>query len=164
VYHDFIARVEDWKGHNIENYGALLLYGTFDVERHKKVRPFRTYLFKGILFFAREKIRSQRKVKNLLRQNTFSGEDETLLLLRGRIHIKDIVDTKVEEYALVLSFEETDGTTVSISVFMPNENMIKEWHENIQWQRVLQDFSKRDINAVVLNRGIHRQQDVQTFI
>ncbi|PPQ68090.1 hypothetical protein CVT25_014253 [Psilocybe cyanescens] len=104
------GRVQDWKGHLLQNFGKLVLYDLALVTRSDLDRPYSVFLFEKIVILCKEVIPNTNKNQksSTKRYNTPSDEDtaimvqkKTPLLLKGRIYIANIVS---------VSYTQTRGT------------------------------------------------------
>jgi cell division control protein 24 len=102
-------RVEDWKGHNLANFGQLLLDDVFVVKRSNTDREYRVFLFEKIIIFCKDVLtfpngypkggkndalwrrRKAQMVPNVL--TTSSSKKVAPLLLKGRIHLNSVTKT-----------------------------------------------------------------------
>ncbi|KAJ7117175.1 hypothetical protein C8R44DRAFT_854734 [Mycena epipterygia] len=104
------TRVDDWKGHHIENFGDLLLTGVFVVTKSDIDREYHMFLFEKIILCCKEEIppeNNNRRSKSnsiLSRQSTrasasrppssFGGvqpaKNATRLILKGRIFLGNV--------------------------------------------------------------------------
>ncbi|KAE9406299.1 hypothetical protein BT96DRAFT_748260, partial [Gymnopus androsaceus JB14] len=48
------SRVDNWKGHHLENFGRLLLHDTFIVPRFEIDREYSIFLFEKIIICCKE--------------------------------------------------------------------------------------------------------------
>lgn len=110
-------RVEDWKGHRLDAFGELLLYGTFSVikgdpttskgeerevygsfkrKKHKKTKltesQYKIYLFENILLCCKE-MQSTKKKNTGKQLQDRKGRPK--LQLKGRIFMQNVTDTIV---------------------------------------------------------------------
>jgi cell division control protein 24 len=102
-------RVEDWKGHNLADFGELLLDDVLVVKRSDVEREYRVFLFEKIIIFCKEVLtRPNRDLKggkkNFIWERcnaltfpstpaTGSSKAVTPLLLKGRIHLSTVTHT-----------------------------------------------------------------------
>ncbi len=100
IVQELSQRVEDWKGHNIQTFGHLLLSDVFMVAKGDTEREYHVYLFEKILLCCKEVLPSvgkkQSKSNSLLKQKNgvpppLAGKKaKTTLLLKGRIFINNV--------------------------------------------------------------------------
>ncbi|KAK5111378.1 hypothetical protein LTR62_005219 [Meristemomyces frigidus] len=92
-------RVEDWKGHRIEGFGELLLYGTFTVLKSENLatgkdgeRQYHVYLFETILLCCKDidplKPKNVMSKRGLVERST--GKPK--LQLKGRIFMQNVTE------------------------------------------------------------------------
>jgi len=110
-------RVEDWKGHKLENFGDLLLNGTYQVIKGDSSNPkdqerevstlngiiristdqsfkYKIYLFEQILLCCKEMNTNKQKNK-VLGKNVLDFRGRPKLQLKGRIFMQNVTDTVV---------------------------------------------------------------------
>lgn len=90
--------VEDWKGHRIEGFGDLLLYGQYTVLKGESMsskneeREYKIYLFEMILLCCKEI--NVNKPKNKMSTRTLVTKDgKPKLQLKGRIFMQNVTET-----------------------------------------------------------------------
>lgn len=170
VMRSLAARVEDWKGHSLSSFGALLLSGIFVVSKGESEREFHVYLFERILLCCKEigtphsqgQTRSRSRGALLRgRQGSFSNSlpqrrDSTSLQLKGRIFISNILriqahvrpgapDTPVGSYVLQVWWRgETENESFCIKC--RNDETLRLWHTALQ--RLLDEYALRRQMAI----------------
>lgn len=151
---DLESRVEDWKGHNIQTFGSLLLSDLFMVSKNDTEREYHVYLFEKILLCCKEVLPNQpkknSKSNSLLKQKSQHGaptppgkKPKTTLQLKGRIFINNVTGAHSKSKATVLT---TGGSSVlhvlqvywrgdidqeSFSLRCKNEEQLKQWQTAI---------------------------------
>jgi hypothetical protein len=90
--------VEDWKGHRIEGFGELLLYGQYTVLKGESMsskneeREYKIFLFEMILLCCKEI--NVNKPKNKMSTRTLVTKDgKPKLQLKGRIFMQNVTET-----------------------------------------------------------------------
>lgn len=85
-------RVEDWKGHDIRNFGSLLLEDTFMVFKSESEREYHVYLFERIILCCKEVGngggKKGSKSNSILKKPV--SKRSTKLQLKGRIFIANV--------------------------------------------------------------------------
>lgn len=193
VVRNLSTRVEDWKGHSLSSFGALLLHDIFLVSKGDSEREFHVYLFERILLCCKDtgpsqgqQQRSRPKGAALLRsrQGSFSNSlparrDTSTLQLKGRIFISNIVriqafarsgtpDTMIGSYTLQVWWRgETENESFCIKC--RNDETLRMWHTTLQ--RLLDEYALRRqiaINARAklpkLNLNATRTPTAATFM
>ncbi|KAF1950932.1 hypothetical protein CC80DRAFT_220235 [Byssothecium circinans] len=138
---DLKTMVEDWKGHRIEGFGELLLYGQYTVLKgdgmngKNEEREYKIYLFEMILLCCKEL--SAKKAKNLNRtQVTRNGKPK--LQLKGRIFMQNVTETvslqKPGSYTCQIFWKGDPGIENFIIRFN-TEEMMKKWATQVDTQR-----------------------------
>ncbi|KAI5120645.1 hypothetical protein M0805_007982 [Coniferiporia weirii] len=103
------ARVEDWKGHHLSNFGELILEDVFMVMKMDIDREYHVFLFEKIILCCKDAplassngtIRKSSKSNSILKKNpaALSGgvgpsrKKTTPLLLKGRIFLNNVTHT-----------------------------------------------------------------------
>lgn len=95
-------RVEDWKGHNLANFGELLLDSVFRVTKSDVDRDYHVFLFEKIILCCKE-APVLTNGKKLSKSNSYisrskstpitpsdTSKDKTPLLLKGRIFLNNV--------------------------------------------------------------------------
>lgn len=92
-------RVEDWKGHRVEGFGELLLYGTFTVLKSESLgagkdgeRQYHVYLFDTILLCCKDIDPTKPKNKLSNKQLVDRHSGKVKLQLKGRIFMQNVTD------------------------------------------------------------------------
>ena len=98
------ARINDWKGHHLENFGELLLDDVFVVTKSEIDREYHVFLFEKIILCCKEAVAQPQKNKgggkpSMKKQSppslTLPGgngkpQKNTPLLLKGRIFLGNV--------------------------------------------------------------------------
>ncbi|KZF24866.1 hypothetical protein L228DRAFT_57551 [Xylona heveae TC161] len=140
---ELAGRVEDWKGHKIDHFGDLLLYGTFtvlkgdgnrDVEREYKV-----YLFERILLCCKEINPNKQKNKIMGTNKPLVDKKGKLRLqLKGRIFMQNVTEiislAKPGSY-MVQIFWKGDPGVENFSIKFTTEDFMKKWAKQVDAQR-----------------------------
>lgn len=102
------ARVEDWKGHHLENFGDLLLDSVFVVTKSDIDREYHVFLFEKIILCCKEAValpskgaKGQKQNASLLKKQAVPPalalpggvgkvQKDTPLLLKGRIFLGNV--------------------------------------------------------------------------
>ncbi|KAF4966894.1 hypothetical protein FSARC_5507 [Fusarium sarcochroum] len=91
---DLKRRIEDWKGHQINGFGHLVLYDSFNVTKNNVTKPYRGYLFQNILLVCKEvKPGPAPRSGFFFKKNKpATTVQQTKLQLKGRIFLTNITD------------------------------------------------------------------------
>ena len=105
------ARVDDWKGHHVSQFGELLLDDIFIVTKSEVDREYHVFLFERIILCCKEDTsvgtsRKGSKSNSILKKPQAnspassghaggSKKKTTPLLLKGRIYLNNVTDAKV---------------------------------------------------------------------
>lgn len=103
------ARVEDWKGHHLSNFGELILEDIFMVMKMDIDREYHVFLFEKIILCCKEiavtanggSVRKSSKNSSILKKQApslpgagSSRKKSTPLLLKGRIFLNNVTYTR----------------------------------------------------------------------
>ncbi|KAF3905383.1 Kalirin [Orbilia brochopaga] len=146
-------RVEDWKGHQIDHFGDLLLFGQFTVIKGDAKgdieREYHIYLFERILLCCKE-IGANKKPKPGVPANRKKGK----LQLKGRIFMQNVTDiislAKNGSYTLQI-FWKGDPGVENFIIRQRNEELLKQWNGFLHRQVALW---KRDDIQVKSDRPV----------
>ncbi|KAF2130536.1 hypothetical protein P153DRAFT_289133 [Dothidotthia symphoricarpi CBS 119687] len=135
--------VEDWKGHRIEGFGDLLLYGQFTVLKGESMsskneeREYKIYLFEMILLCCKEINVNKPKNKMTTRQ-LLTKDGKPKLQLKGRIFMQNVTETislqKPGSYTCQIFWKGDPGIENFIIRFASEETM-KKWAAQVDTQR-----------------------------
>ena len=104
------ARVDDWKGHHVSQFGELLLDDIFIVTKSEVDREYHVFLFERIILCCKEDTtagnKKVSKSNSLLKKPQANGpptsglaggskKKMTPLLLKGRIYLNNVTEAKV---------------------------------------------------------------------
>ncbi|SGY31292.1 BQ5605_C002g01220 [Microbotryum silenes-dioicae] len=104
---DLKTRMTDWKGHSLDEFGALKLFNLISVRKDANTRDFLVYLFSEAILFVNEEHRRGLAHKIV---DGLSGQGDRLRL-KGRVyvrHIDSVIDT-------------SSMTTYSLTVIMSDD-------------------------------------------
>ncbi|KAF2750029.1 hypothetical protein M011DRAFT_456744 [Sporormia fimetaria CBS 119925] len=156
--------VEDWKGHRIEAFGELLLYGQFTVLKGDSInakneeREYKIYLFEMILLCCKEI--NPNKQKNRMKPLGRNGKPK--LQLKGRIFMQNVTETvslsKPGSYTCQIYWKGDPGIENFVIKFSSEETM-KKWATQVDMQRrVWKDHARSSSST---NQSQSRPSDVQ---
>ncbi|KAF2137564.1 uncharacterized protein K452DRAFT_301766 [Aplosporella prunicola CBS 121167] len=137
------GRVEDWKGHKVEGFGDLLLYGTFTVLKgdgsslKDQEREYKIYLFEMILLCCKE-INPNKQKNKLTNKPLFDRRGKPKLQLKGRIFMQNVTDaistSKPGSYTCQI-FWKGDPGIENFVVRFTTEELMKKWAAQVDAQR-----------------------------
>ncbi|EWC45286.1 hypothetical protein DRE_06013 [Drechslerella stenobrocha 248] len=147
-------RVEDWKGHQINHFGDLLLFGQFTVIKGDAKgdieREYHIYLFERILLCCKE-IGASKKPKSGMAANRKKGK----LQLKGRIFMQNVTDiislAKNGSYTLQI-FWKGDPGVENFIIRQRNEELLKQWNNFLHRQVAL--WKRDDMQQVKSERPV----------
>ncbi|PSN60934.1 hypothetical protein BS50DRAFT_604295 [Corynespora cassiicola Philippines] len=132
--------VEDWKGHRIEGFGDLLLYGQYTVVKGESLnakneeREYKIFLFEMILLCCKEI--NPKKVRGGVKPLAKNGKPK--LQLKGRIFMQNVTETislqKPGSYTCQIFWKGDPGIENFIIRFN-SEEVMKKWATQVDTQR-----------------------------
>ncbi|KAL1604200.1 Guanine nucleotide exchange factor for Cdc42p [Nothophoma quercina] len=135
--------VEDWKGHRIEGFGDLLLYGQFTVLKGDSMsskneeREYKIYLFEMILLCCKE-INVNKPKNKMSTRSLVTKDGKPKLQLKGRIFMQNVTETislqKPGSYTCQIFWKGDPGIENFIIRFTSEETM-KKWAAQVDAQR-----------------------------
>ncbi|KAH9935376.1 uncharacterized protein B0H18DRAFT_1114132 [Fomitopsis serialis] len=173
-------RVDDWKGHELPNFGQLLLDDIFTVTKSAVDREYHVFLFEKIILCCKEYLAAPQNGRKVGKSNSIlkkppispispfpgggsSKKRTTPLLLKGRIFLNNV--TKVEpeisagQYSLAV-FWRGDDDLEYFTLRCRNEEQLRMW-EN-QLNRLIQEVASRRASGRSHQRLAHLTQTVPT--
>ncbi|KAF5371726.1 hypothetical protein D9758_003403 [Tetrapyrgos nigripes] len=95
---DLVSRVEDWKGHQVEDFGRLLLDDVFVVTKSDIDREYNVFLFEKMFLCCKEarnpddaiNKRAGRVRSSVLKKQSMQTKKKCPLLLKGRIFLRNV--------------------------------------------------------------------------
>ncbi|TFY68786.1 hypothetical protein EVJ58_g791 [Rhodofomes roseus] len=169
-------RVDDWKGHELPNFGNLLLDDIFTVTKSAVDREYHVFLFEKIILCCKEYLAAPQNGRKVGKSNSIlkkppvspisplpgagtSKKRTTPLLLKGRIFLNNV--TKVEpeisagQYSLAV-FWRGDDDLEYFTLRCRNEEQLRMW-EN-QLNRLIQEVASRRASGRAHQRVAHLTQ------
>ncbi|KAH9942292.1 uncharacterized protein BXZ73DRAFT_97707 [Epithele typhae] len=156
------SRVEDWKGHHISNFGALLLDDIFSVTKSEVDREYHVFLFEKIILCCKEYVPQPGNGKKVGKSNSIlkkpsspstpiglpgagsSKKKSTPLLLKGRIFLNNVTQavpkTNAGQYSLAVYWRGDDDLEF-FTLRCRNEEQLKKWES--QLNRLIQETANR---------------------
>lgn len=132
------ARVEDWKGHHLPNFGELLLDDIFVVTKAEVDREYHVFLFEKIILCCKEVVPMDSKKQGTIGKVGKSGsilkkqqsigpggmpspalsgsKKKTPLLLKGRIFLNNVTKTVSGKPSEYLVYNEGTGTDLAQAI------------------------------------------------
>ncbi|BFZ57134.1 Guanine nucleotide exchange factor for Cdc42p [Savitreella phatthalungensis] len=157
---DLEKRVEDWKGHSIATFGALLLEDTFQVMKGDVEREYRCYLFERILLCCKETTSNKKSGKNISISKKPKKRSGTLQL-KGRIFLNNVTEVVPNSRSGVHTLHvywRGDQEQEFFTLKCRNEENLRQWHagltkslEDVRIQ--LQEYRS---NATVVSSSAYR--------
>ncbi|KAI4121488.1 MAG: hypothetical protein LQ338_006330 [Usnochroma carphineum] len=142
---DLQLRVEDWKGHNMRQFGELLLYGNFTVVKGEGAKPaereYIIYLFERILLCCKEANPNKQRPKMLRNEKTPANlNGKPRLQLKGRIFMQNVTDVlscvRIEKSSYTIQiFWKGDPGVENFVIRFSNEAEMNKWRDQVQLQK-----------------------------
>ncbi|KAF4122033.1 hypothetical protein GMORB2_7626 [Geosmithia morbida] len=144
AFEDLNSRVDDWKNHNSDHFGQLLMHGMYTVITGKvdQEKDYGIYLFENILLCCKEVSANKSKDKKDKTRSTGPRirNKNAKLHLKGRIFMSNVTDI------LTLSKPGTGAHSVQIwwkgdpgvenfTIKFPNEEIMRKWADGLEVQR-----------------------------
>ncbi|QSL66988.1 hypothetical protein MERGE_001375 [Pneumocystis wakefieldiae] len=127
-------KIEDWKGHNVSNFGALLLEDVFIVIKGDVEREYHVYLFERILLCCKE-IPASKKQAKVMSISKKSHKKRGSLQLKGRIFINSVLNidsiSKNGQYTLHIHWHN-DHEKEFFTLKCRNEENLRQWHNALK--------------------------------
>ncbi|KAJ7343054.1 Dbl homology domain-containing protein, partial [Mycena albidolilacea] len=133
------TRVADWKGHHIDDFGELLLYDHFVVNKSAVDREYDVFLFEKMLLFCKEVLKDPSNHRSFL-----SVARNTPLVLKGRIFVSNVTQAVPSSekdwdastpygrrYPLTVWWKGEDPERDSFILHCRQEYQLKEWESKI---------------------------------
>ena len=131
---DLARRVEDWKGHDINSFGDLLLQENFVVIKNDNEREYQVYLFERIICCCKEVGavgKKDKKSNSILKRPPSQRINK--LQLKGRIFVNNITGASQIHHrsgALVLIFSSLAlALTCGVYRTIPSRSPMERRHE-----------------------------------
>ncbi|KAG4305943.1 hypothetical protein PORY_000853 [Pneumocystis oryctolagi] len=149
-------RVEDWKGHSVSSFGALLLEDVFMVLKADVEREYHVYLFERILLCCKEMSTSKKQAKNMSVSKK-SQKKRGSLQLKGRIFINSVSDissiSKNGHYTLQIHWYN-DHEKEYFVLRCRNEENLKQWYTALK--RLIEESKSKDNTHIDQNLANYR--------
>ncbi|KAH9486760.1 Rho guanine nucleotide exchange factor scd1 [Psilocybe cubensis] len=169
IVKDLAARVADWKGHHIENFGELVLHESFTVTKSDVDRNYEAFLFEKILILCKEAtapVNKRKKNQAILKKSVSVATPQPQkppLLLKGRIFIANVVSAKPttpnrpNSYPLGV-YWKGDYEVESFTMHCRREEQMKQWQTAVT--RLVTEAASRRIQLVAEQKinGVMRTQ------
>ena len=143
IVQELAGQVDDWKGHNLDQFGELLLHGTFAVVktdgRSDVEKDYRIYLFELILLCCKE-LSPSKKQNNIMSMNRApaNAKGKIKMQLKGRIFMQNVTETlslqKPGSYTIQI-FWKGDPGVENFVIRFTNEEVMKKWYMQVETQR-----------------------------
>ncbi|KAI0695536.1 hypothetical protein BC835DRAFT_1414811 [Cytidiella melzeri] len=168
------GRVADWKGHDISNFGTLLLDDIFMVNKSEMDREYHVFLFEKIILCCKEYVSAGPNAKKVGKSNSLlkkqgvpapltipggssasNKKKNTPLLLKGRIFLNNVTSAVPKivagQYSLAVYWKGDDDLE-HFTLRCRNEEQLRLW-EN-QLNRLIQEVAARRTSE---SRSVHMQ-------
>ena len=137
---DLKNRVEDWKGHEPEQFGELIFHEVLLITRSDHLNQSKTYhvyFFERILLCCKATGPSTKKRFRKSKMSDKTGLWDSQLNLKGRIlmsSVKDVVSHSKNGHYSMQVFWKNESTEESFSIHFDDEDTMRTWiwHFNLQ--------------------------------
>ncbi|KAJ9632171.1 Guanine nucleotide exchange factor for Cdc42p [Taxawa tesnikishii (nom. ined.)] len=137
--HDLKNRVEDWKGHRVEGFGDLLLFGTFTVIKSDAAptkdmeREYHVYFFESILLCCKD-INPNKPKNKMSAKPLVDKRGKLKLQLKGRIFMQNVTDlikaSKAGTYTVQIFWKGDPGIENFVIKFK-TEAIMDTWYTRL---------------------------------
>ncbi|KAL1297214.1 hypothetical protein AAFC00_004780 [Neodothiora populina] len=141
------GRVEDWKGHRVDGFGSLLLFGTYTVLKSDSApgkdqeREYHIYFFESILLCCKDIDRNKPKNKMSSRP-LVDKKGKPKMQLKGRIFMQNVTDiikaSKSGTYTCQI-FWKGDPGIENFTIRFASEETMGKWYTKLLEQKKLWD-------------------------
>lgn len=121
----------DWKGHNLNDFGALLHDGVFPVIKSGAEREYHLYLFENIILCCKE---SPPPKKSMTLSSKKSKPKRSSLILKGRIYMAFIthISSSIKNgYLLHLAWGKDASDSGFFDIKFRNDELLDQWESTI---------------------------------
>ncbi|KAG5513318.1 hypothetical protein PMAC_001381 [Pneumocystis sp. 'macacae'] len=149
-------RIEDWKGHNVSSFGALLLEDIFMVLKGDVEREYHVYLFERILLCCKEMSSSKKQTRSMSISKK-SQKKRGSLQLKGRIFINNVSDinsiSKNGQYTLQIHWHN-DHEKEYFILRCRNEENLKQWYTALK--KLMEELKSKESIQINQNTINHK--------
>ncbi|GAB7350434.1 hypothetical protein MBLNU459_g1042t1 [Dothideomycetes sp. NU459] len=145
------GRVEDWKGHRVEGFGNLLLFGTYTVLKSDNAlnkdpeREYHVYFFESILLCCKDIDRNKPKNKISTRP-LVDKKGKPKMQLKGRIFMQNVTDvlkaSKSGTYTCQIFWKGDPGIENFIIRFVSEETLNKWYNTLLEQRKICSELSR----------------------
>lgn len=124
-------RLVDWKGHNLDDFGALLHDGVFPVIKAGAEREYHLYLFENIILCCKEAMPPKKAMTLSTKKNK---PKRASLILKGRIYmafITHISSTIQSGYLLHIAWGKDASDSGFFDIRLRNDEQLEQWESTI---------------------------------
>lgn len=124
-------RLVDWKGHNLEDFGALLHDGVFPIIKAGAEREYHLYLFENIILCCKESAPSK---KSMTLSTKKQKPKRASLMLKGRIYMAFIthISSSVRNgYLLHIAWGKDASDSGFFDIRFRNDELLEQWETTI---------------------------------
>ncbi|KDE03617.1 hypothetical protein MVLG_05912 [Microbotryum lychnidis-dioicae p1A1 Lamole] len=132
---DLRKRVEDWKGHDIDSFGELLLHDVFSVQKNDSEREYFVYLFERIILCCKEAAPvGRRSGRAGSVKGKTGGRKVPGLVLKGRIFVHNVTGTtathRTSQNLLEIRWRGDVGEE-AFTIKCRSEDVLKHWEKSV---------------------------------
>lgn len=150
---DLCRRVVDWKGHDINSFGELLLHEIFVIQKGETDREYHVYLFERIILCCTEAggpgSKKPSKSNSILKKPP--SKRPFALQLKGRIFVNNVIGVTPivrnnNQWLLEVGWRG-DTAEESFTIRCRTEELFKQWHATI-WRATEECSARSDRRRV----------------
>ncbi|KAL5606908.1 hypothetical protein BROUX41_003284 [Berkeleyomyces rouxiae] len=169
AHNDLMSRVDDWRSHKVEQFGKLLMHGSYPVitGKNDQEREYEIYLFEAILLCCKEATPPKSKDKKDRTRSTGpkpKGRNTTKLHLKGRIFMSNVTEvvtlSKQGSYSVQIWWRGDPGIE-NFTVKFVNEEQLKKWSAALDRQRKEHDAKTAVDEAATTEFNWMRSQNLE---
>ncbi|KKA30925.1 hypothetical protein TD95_005310 [Thielaviopsis punctulata] len=158
AHEDLMSRVDDWRSHNVENFGKMLMHGTYAVVTGKsdQERDYEIYLYEAILLCCKEATQGKSKDKKDRAKSTTTKPKGkgAKLHLKGRIFMSNVTEvvtlSKPGSYSVQIWWRGDPGIE-NFTIKFANEEQLKKWSAALDKQRKEHDSQVQTDDSTEFN-------------
>lgn len=142
IANDLRERLVDWKGHDMDGFGALLYDGVFPVIKAGSERTYHLYMFERIILCCKEVVQSKKSMTLTTKKS--KPPKPSNFTLKGRIYVTFITEVTCSTkngYILHLAWGEDASDNGSFDIRFRNDEQLDQWYSTIK--KLVESLNKR---------------------
>lgn len=133
VVKELSERLMDWKGHNLDDFGALLHDGVFPVIKASAEREYHLYLFENIILCCKEALPTKKTMT--LTTKKPKSQKRASLILKGRIYMAFITHVSSSfkgGHLLHIAWGKDASDSGFFDIKFRNDELLEQWESTIK--------------------------------